>query len=86
MCEADIVIPQATIDKIDTQVYDIFLIPKPVKPFEMRSSYLSKKKIFGCEMQKEFLENYKKIDRSEFYAVFIANRLLTNCDIIIKKK
>ncbi len=76
MAESDLEIPPATIEKIRSQEYDIFLIPKGGEPFTMKSLYLSKRSIFGDILPVEFKNNYVEVDTSDHFSIWSANKRL----------
>jgi hypothetical protein len=69
-------IPPATIDALTTQRFDIWLIPRTELPFSMRSLWFADHPpLFSLELRQAFLDNYIKIDRSQFYDVWAAKHL-----------
>lgn len=67
-------IPNATNDKLASQVYDIILIPKGGKPFSMKNEYRPNP-LFGSEIPAIFVKNYTHIETSDFYEVWASNKL-----------
>jgi len=77
MVESGLEIPMGTIQKIQAQTYDIFLIPEidGEEPFSMRTMYSPRqKKIFGEILPAAFKKSYTKVDKSTFFSVWLANR------------
>lgn len=69
-------IPAATLAVFKTQQYDIWLIPRAAVPFSLRNSWFDDRPpLFGPEFQRAFLDNYHKVDSSQYYDVWQARRL-----------
>ena len=70
-------IPAATISEFSTQRFDIWVLPHSDHPFSMRSLWFADyPPLFSSELRQAFVDNYIKIDQSQFYDVWKAKRLV----------
>ncbi|MBN4080260.1 hypothetical protein JYT31_01210 [Beggiatoa alba] len=68
-------IPESTIQKFVSQVFDIVLIPKGGKPFSMKNSYYPNRPLFGDAIPKVFLANYILLEQSLYFEVWASKRI-----------
>ena len=74
----DVAIPPATLAVVTAQRFDIWLIPRTQRPFSMRNfEYVTREPLFGTALPEIFVANYTKVDSSQFYDIWKANRLNT---------
>jgi len=64
-------IPESTIDKIKSQIYDIILIPNGGDPFSLKN-YYTNKNLFNDHFVDNFKKNYFEFERWRYYVVWFA--------------
>lgn len=71
---AGVEIPEATLRKIHSHEYDLFLIPKGAAPFSIRAWGPHSWWLFGNRLPFAFVRSYAKIGETQFFDVWAANR------------
>jgi hypothetical protein len=66
-------LPSSTINAIERRDVDLWLIPKGGDPWSLRHYYNEDWEVFPEEFKKAFKENYKRVDKTRYYTLWLAN-------------
>ncbi len=65
-------LPSSTVDAIERRDVDLWLIPKGGDPWSLRHYYNEDWEVFPEEFKRAFRENYKQIDTTKYYTLWLA--------------
>lgn len=72
---AGLKIPDSTIDKFSNQIFDMVILPKNGKPFQMDNWHDRKLMVFGDEIPALFVKNYYPWKEYKYFVLWRAKRL-----------